>query len=652
MRNVVFSLCALMLIVGCDDSSPGGTKVFGIDRDMALPGQDMGVAPDMMVTPPVMRRNRLVVQGAADIPLFQGESAMLSVRYLDADGLPIANAEVTLGPEDPNQAIVSIRARGVRTDAQGTATFEVTAQNMNGRSRLKAEAANADPAFWIVRVAENPNGEVAVRVTYDDAQGRYTNGCPQNDLRDVNDRDGDGNVMECAPTCADANGNGQIEPAECQDVNVDIQTVKVKLLEGDCASAFSVVQGRWSADGPDISPFDGDDFSVFNMVPVGRTFAVVATGENWINRSVVIGCTDGHTATGGQRLEVEVPLEDQPLEFKGVYNVEHRLNLTEMLQNGDEDAAEFIEILEIFAAIGGGAGDGPFFRGEAVIELLCDRIGIDRGVCTILSTIGAAPVHDLIEDNAPPEVLQVLDVLGDVFRNFSDLTIEGEMEFVASYPDEEGYLRDNNARWQRIRFTWRNGCPFDQPEQCVRSFDLAENNGGRDSPIQADFDARLTDADTLLISRHQMGLNYGLFIILALEEWILPLITEEAAPVPLERLFEQIINCQELNAALPPNDPMSGLCENAILPPLAALLRNQLLQINDGLEVLTLEGQVRIADTYPNLKVDWLYDGLWNGWFGNAEERENPEDLIPDIGIFSGCRNTECELAPEPASMR
>ena len=606
MRNLVLCLCALMTIVGCDDSSPGGSKVFGLSRDMAPPpGQDMGVGVDMMVTPPVDRRNRLVVQGAFDVPLFQGETSQLSVRYLNADGQAIPNADVTLAPEDANQALVTIRARGARTDANGTATFEVTAQNMNGRTRLKAEAQDADPAFWIVRVAQNPNGEVAVQVTYDTEEGRYTTD--------------------------------------------DVQEVTVKLLEGDCDTAFTVVPGRWSANGPVITPFDGDDFSVLNMVPVGRTFAAVAWGTNMLNRNVVRGCTDGHTVMGGARLDIQVPLLDQPLEFKGAYDVEHHLNLTEMLQNGgDEDAAQLIEILEIFAAIGGGAGEGPFFRGQAVIELLCDRIGIDAIVCGALSVFGAPAVHDLIEDNAPPEVLQVLDILGDVFRNFSDLTIEGQMEFIASYPDAEGYLRDNSARWQRIRFTWRNDCPFDQPEQCERSFDLSQNNGGRDTPIQANFDARLAESDTLLISRHQMGLNYGLFIILALEEWILPLMTGEMAPVPLERLFEQLIDCAELNAALPPNNPNSGICENNIIPPMAALLRNQLTQINDGLEVLTLEGQVRIADTYPNLKVDWLYDGHWNGWFGNAGERENPEDLVPDVGTFSGCRNTECELAPEP----
>ena len=129
-------------------------------------------------------------------------------------------------------------------------------------------------------------------------------------------------------------------------------------------------------------------------------------------------------------------------------------------------------------------------------------------------------------------MLGILDLIGDVFTNLSDLTIEGEMEFIASYPDEEGYLRDNQSRWQRLRFQWRQGCPFAQPEQCERTFDLARENMGRNTPISANFDAQLAEADVLLIGRHQLGLNFGLFVLLALEEWILPLQTGLPAPVP------------------------------------------------------------------------------------------------------------------------
>jgi hypothetical protein len=559
----------------------------------------------MMQVMPVERRNRLVVQGSPDIALFRGDRAMLSVRYLDADNQPIANGQVNLSPETPNQQLVNIVGRTVPTDATGTATFQIAAQEMDGRTRLVAEADGADPAYWVIRVNQNPTGEIAVRVTYDAQNGRYQ--------------------------------------------NRDIQQISVKLVEGTCATAGTVVPGRRTIEGPGISPFDGDDLSVIGSVPNGRTFAALALGRNMLNRNIVRGCSEGHTADGGNRVDALVELEDQPLEFKGIFNVEHRINLIGMIEGGgNDDVNQFVDILEVLAAIGGANEEGPFPRGNALVQLLCDRADIEAAICIALRALGAPLIEDFFNEQAAADpgvaqALEILNVLGDVFTNLSDLTVEGEMEFIASYPDEDGYLRDNQSRWQRMRFQWRQNCPFVQPEQCVRTFDLARENMGRNTPIQANFDARLTENETLLVGRHQLGLNYGLFVLLALEEWILPAMTNQPAPVGLDALFQQLIDCAQLDTdlGLPP-----GTCDAAIIPAMTNLLRTQLTSINDGTDLLTLEGEVKIADEYPNLKVDRLYDGTWNGYFGDAEGLENPDDLIPEIGTFEGCRNTECALLP------
>lgn len=605
MRFLILALCALFILPACDDSAAGGSKAIVFSRDMAPgPQPDAAVLPDASPMP-VDRRNKLVVQGVPDVSMFRGDRAVVSVRYLNADNQPIANGQVTLSPETPEQALVAIRARTVPTDANGTATFEITAQQMDGRTRLMAEALDADPAYWVVRVNQNPVGEVGVRVTYDQLNGRY-------------------------------------RPA-------DIEQVTVQLIEGTCENAFVVVPGRRTIDGPAIAPFDGDDLSVVASVPNGRTFAAVARGRNMLNRNIVTGCSEGYTADGGNRVEALVELVDQPLEFKGTFNVEHHLNLIDTLQGGgNEDVNQFLEILEIFAALGGANQGGAFPRGNAIIELLCDRANIGGAVCAIGQVIAAPLLEEWINEQAAEnedfaQLLGILDLIGDVFTNLSDLTIEGEMEFIASYPDEEGYLRDNQSRWQRLRFQWRQGCPFAQPEQCERTFDLARENMGRNTPISANFDAQLAEADVLLIGRHQLGLNFGLFVLLALEEWILPLQTGLPAPVALDELFRQLLDCASLDNQL---GLPAGTCNDAIVPGLSGLLRNQLENINDGTDLLTLEGQVRVSDAYPNLKVDTFTDGTWNGYFGDAESRPNPEDLVPAIGTFEGCRDTECALLP------
>ena len=78
------------------------------------------------------------------------------MRYLNADNQPIANGQVTLSPETPEQALVAIRARTVPTDANGTATFEITAQQMDGRTRLMAEALMLTQHTGCLRGNQNP----------------------------------------------------------------------------------------------------------------------------------------------------------------------------------------------------------------------------------------------------------------------------------------------------------------------------------------------------------------------------------------------------------------------------------------------------------------------------------------------------------------
>ena len=171
MRSLMVAMIAVFIFSACEDESAGGKPLvnFGRDASTNAPLPDMGMPEqDMAVTmPPVERRNRLVVQGNPDVSLFRGERLELSVRYLDADGTPIANQPVTLGPVDMAEALVAISARQVQTDNNGMATFTIVAQNTDGRARYQAEAENADNAFWMVRVAQKTDGEVAVNVTYD-----------------------------------------------------------------------------------------------------------------------------------------------------------------------------------------------------------------------------------------------------------------------------------------------------------------------------------------------------------------------------------------------------------------------------------------------------------------------------------------------------
>ena len=224
------------------------------------------------------------------------------------------------------------------------------------------------------------------------------------------------------------------------------------------------------------------------------------------------------------------------------------------------------------------------------------------------------------------------------------------MEFYASYPNDEGYLRNNESRWQGIRFVWRDGCPAMNAADCVREFPLVEDNQGRESPIIAGFDALYeAPSDTLFISRHEMTLSYGRLIVIALERWILPQVIPEAdvgpngmpdGVVSLAEFLSVLVDCTAIvNSAT--QDPalqstLQGLCAGGLTLG-AQFIRDQLFGIDDSTELITLEGNVKVADDIVDLRADRLYDGVWNGTFGVDG------DLTSDIGTFEGCRDEDCE---------
>ena len=201
-----------------------------------------------------------------------------------------------------------------------------------------------------------------------------------------------------------------------------------------------------------------------------------------------------------------------------------------MLRGTDDSGlAGFVDVMEILGAIGGGYGEGDNPRGDGIIRLLCDRAQLDATICGAIRVFGAAALEQQINNNIDAGTLMALDIFGDLYRNLSVFNIYGEMEFYASYPNDEGYLRNNESRWQGIRFVWRDGCPAMNAADCVREFPLVEDNQGRESPIVAGFDALYeAPSDTLFISRHEMTLSYGRLIVIALERWILPQVIPEA----------------------------------------------------------------------------------------------------------------------------
>ncbi|MED6326842.1 MAG: Ig-like domain-containing protein, partial [Verrucomicrobiota bacterium] len=325
----------------------GGTIVNDNSRDASMVPQ----TPDMMVPPPapdamppapapdamppapdamVPKEFRLEIQGEMTFTLIFDEMKAISVKYVDDQGQAITNGRVTLNNLDAQMLVSAAPGSMASTNSEGIATFTLTANEVAGSAQLTAEALNAQPVSWNITIDKRPTGKLSIQVTYSENTGRY-----------------------------------RIS---------DIKKARVKLIEAPCTEAFLNVAGRNEINAPmEIDPFSGSDFVDIDELPLNTVFAAVAFGLNSNGFAFVQGCTDNAQAVLNAVQTVDVQLKDQPLEFKGVFDVEHDMDLTCIIDSlGDEQFGDFERVLRLIAIMAGGEGEGNIPRTSALVEYICD----------------------------------------------------------------------------------------------------------------------------------------------------------------------------------------------------------------------------------------------------------------------------------------
>lgn len=632
MRHFVwiFALSFAFVLVGCDDDPPAGEPV--VDMVVPLP-RDMGTAPTVDATlPDVMDAEvaetkdaepdaelepeadaaatnefRLVLVGDADHTVFYRQELVLTARLLKRDGTAGAGSiKVRLWDAEGNDQTANgvdgttIDPHDALTANDGRALFTLTAGQVDTTLTVEASTDHADPIEWHITVARDPKGALAVQVIYPEP-ARY-------------------------PVAA-------------------FGEITVGLTDADCATAMVGARSGivLAQPLPAIAPFDGDDVTTGEGLPHGRTFAAVALGKNDRNQVIAAGCTDDVTIIGSETVQAQVALVDEALEYKGTFRVNHELALTEVLRADQNDSLQRLgTILDVLRAVGAEPGQ----RGPMLVDLACDFGNVDPQACIFLQLLAGPLIDQIIIDAVPPEVVGLLDVIGDLVEIIARFQVTGEMVFAQSRPNENNLLLGNESRWQGIVFAWRDGCAFEDRAQCERTFSLIEDAGLPGRTVVAPFDARVEANDRLTIGLHVMRIDFGRVVLGVLESWILPDALGVQGPVSMNTFFGMLIPCADLNAALPPNDPASGVCEATLIAPLADAVTDAILDLGFGLEVFALQGSVTVADLVPDRQVDALIDGSWDVAFGDAQ------DPVPEAGIFSGCRVGDCpedQVEPEPA---
>ena len=175
------------------------------------------------------------------------------------------------------------------------------------------------------------------------------------------------------------------------------------------------------------------------------------------------GCTDNVVIEGGIRVEVDVDLIDEPLEFKGIFRTDHIFGLDDMLRGVEDGRDTIVDTFEILGAIGGAYGvepGDPNPQANALLQLLCDRADFPGSICGLARALAAAPLQQQIDMNIDEETKNTLLILGDLYQNIDTFNVYGEIEIAASYPNEDGFLRGNTSRWHGLRFFWQTDCPF------------------------------------------------------------------------------------------------------------------------------------------------------------------------------------------------
>jgi hypothetical protein len=522
----------------------------------------------------------------------------LRLRYIQNNVTPVAGKRITF--EMLNQAQMpapagvdgsTLSAASTTTNERGEASVIVYAGQAPTSLIVKAsDLSNPQvaPLFWRVTVANAGEGGLDISVTYNSQQGRY-------------------------------NFN-QFSSAQVTLFN-NTPCSQIRMSAPNFVGAYESL--------PAIYPYTDLDNRVNSAsLPMGLNLSVAALIYNQGGAPVTFGCVEGITTQGGQIIPIEVMTDDLPLAFKGVYTAVNRFNLIQAMRNSDE-LGTLGDVFYFLRVLGGSNED----LGGEIINTICQIADLPSIACDLVRGVAGGEVGRILNDQLPPNVRDVLRVVGETLDIVGDLTIVGELEFSQS-ANANGIFVGNDNRWNRIRFQWETGCPM--PGMCER--EVTFNQLGRHSRSVAGlFDAQEQADGTVKILEHNFAIAYGNIILGLLEAWIIPLAYGDNSgnPIQLEDFLRINLSgpCDSINESL--NLPAdSETCINTLAIALSALIRDQVGQLNFEEGALVMDGSFTPRDTNNDLSIDKLDLGRWHGVIDGNLHFE---------GCFTACRGAECE---------
>jgi hypothetical protein len=255
---------------------------------------------------------RLEIVGSPAVNLRYGESAALTVRYVDAEGAPIADAPIAY-ELDGDAAGSRLSALQTTTAGDGSAAVDLTAGTANAMFTVHVTPPRGDAVDFSVAVADTDLGSIVVSMTYAGSR----------ELMRFN------TFLFEGESCA----------------GMDPRALPTALRS---ASAASVVTAM----------------PAFAGVPVGTDYTVAVTAQGAAGVAA-FGCRDGVAVRAREETPVSITLTDVELvpDFVGVWDLDNSFDFAEGLPPTVRNAIDIIDELTDDqpqktcggVAIGGGA---------------------------------------------------------------------------------------------------------------------------------------------------------------------------------------------------------------------------------------------------------------------------------------------------------
>jgi len=653
IHSLLFAFVAVALVAcGDDPSGPSGpVRDAGIDAIPDAPEdtglEDTGVADtgiDIVedTTPDVTPDTCWTIfeaVGPNEVTVGRGGRNDLAVRVTTCNG-PAADVAIEYIVSGPAEGSM-MRVRRARTDADGIARGVLVAGNLETQFIVDAEMDGQDAVRFEVTIEGLALGAIDATSVWD----------------------GEEALTSFTASVFDGVACDAIDPFE--------PTGALEIAD-PVSSTSQVVTFA------DLTP--GDAFAVTVQGYTGATSDVLTA----------FGCVDGLVVEGDVTTEVEVRLNALPVVFSGVYELDNRFDLADVLPPSVATTLRTLDELTDDTDIDGDRAtenyglDPAAFLLDFVYREFCCWEAVDADPATpgfqadfdscraqsfthptgdleqlytqdFTSWDGAQPtffgmcgqlefgtnellqteVQTMIEDNVPDVALRLATMIGDLSRAVTDMHIVSELTVGEVYVDKLGSF---THRLDRMIVDLHDL----EGELTVYEFDLAD--AGFENLEYTD-ETTVSEGDRLEIPEHSFRLDFGRLVAFVFTDVLLPTLDcdrdHDGTTEPCGSTADLLgtwIDCGEIAVLLEDNIGILGestyrsFC-NVGIDAAGARVEASLRDAFEAETVITLEGSCFAGELDARFVAETLVDGEWDG-----ELLEDGTSFGAFAGTFDGVR--------------